>query len=146
MTLYNSYRRIPSFAKGKVILEPNSTLCSNVPFSYVKGYCYCSPASQTAGTELWEPTAPQLGAALRPHHQSVKTSQAGCLPIPHSPYMVAGRSSQTAQFLGFQKPNIFHVPLRGSFPQIQSRFHKRVSGWELSILMLDVINLWHSHG
>lgn len=58
--------------------------------------------------------------------------------------MVAGRSGQAAQFPGLQKPNIFHVRLRGSFPRTQSCFHRRVSGWELSILTLDVINLWLS--
>lgn len=153
MTLYNSYLRILRFAKGKVIPKCNKTLCPNVPFSHTKGYCYCSPARQTAGTALWVPTRPQPAAHLRPQHQSVKADHlAENLPRWSSshpsppPHMVAGRSSQAAQFPGLQKPNIFHVHLRGSFPRIQSCFHKRVSGWELSILTLDVINLWHSRG
>jgi len=72
MTQYNSYLRILRFAKGKVSSKSNKTLCLNVPFSHAEGFCYCSPARQTAGTALCAPTQPQPAAHLRPRHQSVK--------------------------------------------------------------------------
>lgn len=49
------------------------------------------------------------------------------LPPPPS-HMVACRSSQAAQFPGLHKPTIFHVHLIGSFPPIQSCFHRHISG------------------
>lgn len=135
MTLYNSYLRILRFAKGKVIPKCNKTLCPNVPFSHTKGYCYCSPARQTAGTALLSANPATASSSFttpasvsQSRSFSRKPPRLVVFPSLTPSHMVADRSSQAAQFPGLEKPNIFHVHLRGSFPRIQSCFHKCVSG------------------
>lgn len=151
MTQYNFYLRILRFAKEKVIPKSNKALCLNVPFSHTKGYCYCSPARQTAGTALWASTAVASNTFTTP--ASVSQSRSFSRKPPRLvvfPSLTLSTWQQTGPVrLHNSRPSKaqhFSCSFKRSFPSDSKCFHKCVSGWELSILTIDVINFWHSRG
>lgn len=151
MTLYTSYLRILRFAKEKVIPKSNKTLCLNVPFSHTKEYCYCFPSK----ADSWHCTLSASTAVASSFTTPASVSQSRSFSRkPPRLVVFPSLTPPTWQQTGLvrlhnsrpSKAQHFSCSFERFFPSNSKCFHKCVSGWELSILTLDVNNLCHSRG